>query len=315
MSNRVGRRKELRFPDEPLPSGAPLIPMQIAKQQTGAPSGAAAILFFAALPAFNLMYASEILAQSSSTHKTAAVPAFEVAAIRPNSPTDLRIGFWFTPTGISVTGAPLQMIVGEAFHVGGDHIFGLPAWVKSARYDIQAKVSESELPRWRRLTIDQQCPALLSLLVDRFNLRFHHETRRIPVYVITVAKGGSKLKESSASREFLMWSGTDQLVGRRSTIDDLILELRPLVGDRTIVNKTGLAGVYDFTMQLTRDDTSQTASSPEANLPGASSTQDPDAGNTALFAALREQLGLKLELQNLPSDVIVIDHIEGPSAN
>ena len=65
--------------------------------------------------------ATQICAQPHS-EETARLPAFEVAAIRPNSPADLRIGFWFTPDGISVTGAPLQMILGEAFHADGNKI-------------------------------------------------------------------------------------------------------------------------------------------------------------------------------------------------
>ena len=266
--------------------------------------------------------AGQICAQPHS-EEIARVPAFEVAAIRPNSPADMRIGFWFTPDGISVTGAPLQMILGEAFHASDDHVFGAPAWVKSARYDIQAKVGEADVPKWRRLSMDQQRPALRSLLVERFSLRFHHETRPLPVYTLAIAKGGPHLKGSpsaSASsgpeppKKFLMWTDPNHLEARHASMEDLIRELGWMVGNRTILDKTGLSGSYDFQLHLNRDQAAQPPRT-DSGLPGSGASPDPDAGDTALFTALREQLGLNLELRNLPSDVIVIDHIDRPTAN
>jgi uncharacterized protein (TIGR03435 family) len=169
--------------------------------------------------------------------------------------------------------------------------------------------------------MDQQRPALQSLLVERFNLRFHRESRELPIYTLMVAKGGSRIKESNGAnstgepaKEFLMWTSPDRLEGRNAPIEDLVLELAPMVGDRTIVNKTGLTGSYDFILQLNRADASQTAKTP-SGLPGPGTAPDPDAGDTELFAALREQLGLNLTLKKLPVDVIVIDNIERPSAN
>ncbi|MGA2651747.1 MAG: TIGR03435 family protein [Terracidiphilus sp.] len=284
------------------------------------PVGWAAIAITAALC---VLHATQICAQPHS-EETARFPAFEIAAIRPNSPADLRIGFWFTPDGISVTGAPLQMILGEAFHSGDDHIFGVPGWARSARYDIQAKVSEADVPKWRKLSMDQQTPALRSLLVDRFSLRFHHETRELPVYTLAIAKGGPKLNASVSARssapaeppkEFLMWTSPDHLEARHVSMEDLIRELGWMVGNRTILDKTGLSGSYDFQLHLNRDQAAQPSTRPESGLPGSGSSPDPDAGDTALFTALREQLGLNLELRNLPSDVIVIDHIDKPTAN
>ena len=278
------------------------------------------VLCVAALAA---MSAAQICAQPHPDETTANLPAFEVAAIRPNSPADLRIGLWFTPDGISITGAPLQMILGLAFHAGDDHVFGAPGWIKSARYDIQAKVNEADVPRWRKLTMDQQRPALRSLLVERFNLRFHHETKALPVYTLAIAKSGPKLKasmstpagaSSEAPKKFLMWTDPNHLEARHASMEDLIRELGWMVGNRTIIDKTGLSGSYDFQLQLNRDQTAQ-STRPDSGLPGAGQSPDPDAGDTALFTALRQQLGLNLELRNLPADVIVIDHIDKPTAN
>jgi uncharacterized protein (TIGR03435 family) len=267
--------------------------------------------------------ATPICPQPHSGEAAASVPAFEVAAIRPNSPADLRIGLWFTPDGISITGAPLQMILGLAFHAGNDHVFGVPGWAMSARYDIQAKVNEVDVPKWRKLSMDQQRPALRSLLVERFNLNFHHETRELPVYTLVIAKSGPRLKASMSAtagasseppKKFLMWTDPNHLEARHASMEDLIRELGWMVGNRTIIDKTGLSGSYDFQLQLNRDQTAQ-STRPESGLPGSGQSPDPDAGDTALFTALRQQLGLNLELRNLPADVIVIDHIDKPSAN
>jgi uncharacterized protein (TIGR03435 family) len=269
------------------------------------------------------IHSAQTSAQPHSEDTAARTPAFEVAAIRPNSPADLRIGFWFTPDGISVTGAPLQMILGEAFHAGDDHVLGAPGWIKSARFDIQAKVSEADVPRWRKLSMDQQRPALRSLLVERFNLRFHHESRELPVYTLAIAKSGPRLKASLSTtastssepqKKFLMWTDPNHLEARHASMEDLIRELGWMVGNRTILDKTGLTGSYDFQLRLNRDPAAQ-QTRPESNLPGSGASPDPDAGDTALLTALREQLGLNLQLRNLPSDVIVIDHIDKPTAN
>lgn len=88
----------------------------------------------------------------------------------------------------------MQMILREAFLTEDDRIVGAPGWVKSTKFNIQAKVDAAEAPKLEHLTIDQRRSMLVPLLVDRFNLKYHHETREIPVYSLVIAKGGVRMK-------------------------------------------------------------------------------------------------------------------------
>ena len=74
-----------------------------------------------------------------------------------------------------------------------DLIIGLPGWTQSERYDIQAKVDNDDVAKWKALSLPQKRLALQPLLVTRFNLQFHHETRERPTYSLVVAKNGPKL--------------------------------------------------------------------------------------------------------------------------
>src|SRR5215472_5114655 len=126
----------------------------------------------------------------------ADLPKFDVATIKPTSDTAGRRTFLFAPGGISLVGMPVQMLLTEAFHVEDDHIIGAPGWVKTNRYDVEAKVSPDDAPRLDKLKFDDRRSMILPLLVERFNLKYHHETREMASYTLVVAKGGPKLKLS-----------------------------------------------------------------------------------------------------------------------
>ena len=148
---------------------------------------------------------------------------------------------------------------------------------------------------------------LLPVLEERFNLKlYRHETREITVYELVVAKGGSKLKESAPDtagtngnpmRRSMLLNGIGHLESHGTSIDPLAHELSRALG-RTVFDKTGLTGNYDYTLEWTPDDGPPT-----------------DTVGPSLFTAVQEQLGLKLEAQKEPVDVVVIDHIDKPSPN
>jgi uncharacterized protein (TIGR03435 family) len=234
------------------------------------------------------------------------IPKLEVAAIRPNHSNDLVRSFWFTPDGVSIKGFPLHAILHVAFlglHEYGDHrIIGEPTWVKSERYDIQAKVNESEVARWKKLSTDQQRLALQALIAGRFNLRYHRESRISSIYVLSIAKNGRRIKQAKLAAEdhgaHMFYSLEPGNMQSHSTymwqfVDELENQLNCIVRD-----ETGLAGTYDYTLAWTPDDQAHAESS-----------------GPSLFTALKEQLGLKLEMQKKPVDVVIIDHIERPSPN
>ena len=178
---------------------------------------------------------------------------------------------------------------------------------------------------------EQMLLMLQSLLAQRFKLVVHHETRQVPQYVLVLSKAGrtgpqltvhdSECVEPAPgqpppspngaglcgfrSRRGRS-AGTVDLVGEKVTIDMLAERLSQNVG-RKVINRTGLSGDFDFTCEFAavEEPTSQS---------GADASADSSLPST-IFTALQEQLGLKLESQNGPVDVLVIDHVEQPSEN
>jgi bla regulator protein BlaR1 len=259
------------------------------------------------------------------------IPKFDVASIKPASSADGRSMLQFTPDGTVIHGIPPQMLLRVAFGVENDRIIGAPSWVNSNRYDIEAKVSPEDAPRVDKLKVEDRRAMLLPLLVERFNLKYHHETRELAMYALVVAKGGpkitaSKLESTSDSKMPPLGGvppkGIDtrgwmrmmpgRIESQDSSVDMLAHALAPQLG-RSVVDKTGLSGRYDYTLQWTPDNTPP----PMPGVDGLAAHGDAgnDAPGVSLFTAIQEQLGLKLESQKGNVDVIVIDHIDPPSAN
>jgi uncharacterized protein (TIGR03435 family) len=235
------------------------------------------------------------------------VPPLAVASIKPvafsdNDPMTIR----FSDDGASFRSVAVAWIVQLAFSpqpsvfVEDDRLLGLPGWTKSERYDIEAKVDDEAVPEWKALSPSQRRLALQPLLAMRFNLQFHHETRERPAYSLIVAKHGPKLHKTQpgtgGSGESTVTPGKIVLQG--STVSVLASLLSSQGLSHAVIDKTGLTDLYDITLRWSPED----VGSSDASLP-------------SLFTALQEQLGLKLEYNKNPMDVIVIDRIEKPSAN
>lgn len=304
------------------------------------------ILFVAPILAANLVFSGGpiVLGQSDASaspapatpDKAPDLPKFDVATIKPAAGSDGRVAFMFVPGGIRLDGVPAQMLLRQAFNVEDDHIIGAPAWVKTKRYDLQAKVSPEDAPRLDKLKINERQAMLLPLLVERFNLKYHHETRELPGYELVVAKSGPKMKVSDiqpppprapdpTSNPKPDGPGGDMPRGPRlmmrpghldsqGTNMEMLSRVLSQQLSRTVTDKTGLKGNYDFTLQWTPDD----APPP---VPGGADGGPPhndnasDTTGPSLFTAVQEQLGLKLESTKGMADVIVIDHIDAPSEN
>ena len=182
-----------------------------------------------------------------------------------------------------------------------DQIVGLPGWAKSDRIAVQAKMDADTaaaldklppLERWKQMQL-----MLQAMLADRFALKAHRESRELPIYVLTVAAGGSKMKKTAADN---LGGNANYASGKvtahETSVEALAANLSFAVG-RPIVNKTGLEGGYDFALDY---------------APEGADASDP---RPSLFTALEEQLGLKLVPSKGPVDVIVVDHIERPTEN
>jgi uncharacterized protein (TIGR03435 family) len=168
-----------------------------------------------------------------------------------------------------------------------------------------------------RPNIKQMGDILQALLADRFALKYHREQRELPVYAIQLAPGGAKMKETTAGAndpQGFGFRGLGDLIVRNMSMKDFAFGMQSAVTDRPVVDQTGLTGRYDFTLKWTPDD------SQFAQFRGAVPPAPPNAGDNAdappsLYTAMQETLGLKFTATKAMDDVIVIDHIEKPSAN
>jgi uncharacterized protein (TIGR03435 family) len=189
-------------------------------------------------------------------------------------------------------------------------VVGGPDWLGSDDYEIQAKIDDSLYAAMQKMTPAQQREQVnlmeQSLLADRFKLKVHFETREMPVYALVVGKGGAKLTPAKEGEPHsLSIIDVEQGLQMKAvgiTLDQWIQS--PFLGGRTVVDQTGLKGAYDFTLTWGREE-------PVVSDAG----QGSGADAPLLPSAIQEQLGLKLVPTKGQVEVIVIDHVERPSAN
>jgi uncharacterized protein (TIGR03435 family) len=258
--------------------------------------------------------------------------AFEVASVRPNKTGDGRVMVNVQPGGrYNATNVPLMLILRQAFNVQDFQIVGGPDWIKSDRFDIIAKA-----PDGVEFTADVMRPMLRSLLTERFKLAFHHETRDMPIYALMKARPDGKLgagltpaavdcaargrrgggpppapPQPGQRMECGMMIGPGRLNAGGMPMSNLATNLAPQVG-RIVIDKTELTGNYDFELTYAPEAIGGGAGAPPL-INGNPVPVDPNAPN--LFTALQEQLGLKLDSQRGPVDVVVIDRLEQPVAD
>jgi len=251
-----------------------------------------------------------MFAQSAAARP--AFDAFEVATIKPTDPdAQGRYIRMQSAHRFYAKGFTLQALVAAAYSLTPRAISGGQAWTDSDRYDILALTPGEVQPN-----PDEQMAMLRKLLAERFQLTFHREPKELPVYALTVAKSGAKLKHSEAPPGELPYlintvypeekGGVRVLLpARNATMTQFAAMLQRGVLDRTVVDKTGLPGAYDFDLEWTPDE-----SQFGGQLPRSVESTKPD-----LFAAMQEQLGLRLEATRGPVAVLVIDRVERPSEN
>lgn len=240
-----------------------------------------------------------------------ANPGFDVVTIKPSDPG--RPGKLFTLRGTHFVtiNTNLNDLIALAYGLHAKQIIGAPDWAGTALFDIDGVPDVPGQPNVKQMGILVQ-----KLLADRFQLKFHHETRELSVYAITLASGGSKMTKTTAGPNDLPgfgFRGLGDLIVRDLSIKEFATWMQASVMDRPVVDQTGLTDKYDFTLKWTPDD------SQFAQFRG-SGVNVPPAGDNpnappSLYTAVQEQLGLKIEATKAPDDVIVIDHVEKPSPN
>jgi len=260
--------------------------------------------------------------------RTETRPKFEVASIKPAAPDARGMFVRMNPGGrVDITNMTLRELIILAWQIQPNQLSGGPPWLASARFDISAK---SETPPKQG-----EFPLMLqSLLEERFQLQIHRETKELPLYALVLARKDGKLgpglKETTASSCTQpdptkplpppdpskppprycgnMMMQARQLTAIGSPIDRLVQPLSRMVA-RTVVDKTGLTGKYDITLEWGQDEAPAVQTTSDSPLPPA------DVQGPTIFTALQEQLGLKLDSRKGPVEVIVIDRAEKPSEN
>ena len=230
-----------------------------------------------------------------------ADPDWDVATVRASDPDSKEAGYRISgrrQIQLLRQTAEAMLIVGYGVHK--KQMENAPEWVRTQEWDVTGETDVVGEPN------AQQVRALVrKLLQERFGLVVHMEQREMPVFALTAAKGGTKLKTSDGdpnalANEYEHESGGEAMIKFQNAPVSLLITILDFRTDKPVVDKTGLAGRYDFTVRYTMD---ETRVSPDANAaPG-------------LFTAMEEQLGLKLEPVKAMADVLVIDKVEMPGAN
>jgi uncharacterized protein (TIGR03435 family) len=254
-----------------------------------------------------------LLAASLLAQAPAHIPAdlrFEVASLKPSNGTVQGGGIRPAPGGqrYEARNCPIKLMIQVAYRVKAEQIVGGPSWLDTDRFDMDA---EAEKPSG----IDELHVMLMNMLVDRLHLTFHREKREMPIYALTVDKGGAKLKPHQAANGGDPWIDQTtekflhiKMTATAVTLDYLAFRLSALM-DRPVVDLTNAPGGYDFNLEYTQD------------LPlgfpagGRINGEEPDTSGPSVFDALKQQLGLELKAQKGLAEVIVIDHVERPTDN
>jgi uncharacterized protein (TIGR03435 family) len=265
-----------------------------------------------------------------------AAPRFEVASVKQNISSPALMMVRPHGGGLTAENAPLRLLIQNAYGVQAYQISGGPAWAQSDGYDIEAKGDG-------KASHAQVLLMLRSLLEDRFQLKVHRETKDLAVYALSVTRNGAKLRQAKEGTCVPLNPNGDlpplptrpaqpppgracgmvgvsgesfgvRMQGERVAMPEFVRMLSMVMG-RPVVDRTGFADTFDLRLDFTPDDA--VAGLPRAvgaGESGGTAAADP-AGPPNIFAAIQEQLGLKLESTKGPVEVLVIDRVERPSQN
>jgi uncharacterized protein (TIGR03435 family) len=239
--------------------------------------------------------------------------AFDVVTIKPSDTAVGGMGLGkSTADSVSLINVTAKSLIRSSYEMKEELILGGPGWIGSDEYDVEAKVLPVEGGPPPQLNRKQISLMMQAMLADRFKLAVHSEMREIPVYELTVAKSGQRLKEAAPGDTYssglkgpdgrtgagMMLIDNNKFIGQAIPLSGLVDTLSLLL-HRVVVDKTGLPGKYDVILPLplrTEDGTE-------------------DENGATLLTIVEEQLGLKLTSAKGKGKVLVIDHIERPSPN
>ena len=268
--------------------------------------------------------ARTVIATFLVTLSTAAQgPVFEAASIKRNTSGNSAVTNGSTPGRFVMINAPVRSLIAFAYPLPSGEIVGGPDWISSERYDVNATAGYLA-PR------DEMAAMVRALLAERFQFAGHIEPRRRPTYALMLARSDGRLGPQIGRSELdcaaILVANDEAARGSRKPPPaasngappcgmrqdaggplrsgglsmDLLATLLSRSAGRPVVNKTGLLGNYEFVLDYS---------------PPVAGPDSPRDDRPTMFTAVREQLGLKLEAEDGPLDVLVIDAIERPSPN
>jgi uncharacterized protein (TIGR03435 family) len=234
-------------------------------------------------------------------------PSFEVASIRPSRPEVRNLDWDDSPGRLTISGYNLRQLIRVAYGLKSNaQVLGGPKWIDSERFDIVAKADDAETAKMQKMSdtdwVAERSLMLQALLAERFQLKLSLDTRMLPAYALVVLKSGVKVKpaKSGEDGDLSGWGG--HLEATATTMDafaDYLNGVRELA-DRVVLNRTNLTAAYDFNLDWSRD--RGDGGSQDFEFPG-------------LYTALEDQLGLKLEPEKAPIEVVIVESAARPLAD
>jgi bla regulator protein blaR1 len=274
----------------------------------------AAALAIAVPVTFGLLHPTPSRAQEQTEAATAATPIYSSVSIKPSFPNgDNRTKMMFSLMDGSFVarGVTLQRLIQLAYHVQDAQISGPTDLLNKTKFDVDAKLAPRYVQQMsEHKDGDEDRVMLKSILTDQFKLAAHFETRNLPAYDLVVDGDGSKL-QASGNEPRNMHLGRGELTSSGVPLELLAAQLSARLG-RPVVDKTGLKGNYAFKLHWTPDQSEQ------ENLRQAGEMVPPepaDSDGPSLATAVQDQLGLKLQPNTEPVEVLVIDRAQEPAEN
>ena len=274
----------------------------------------AATLAIAIPVTFGLFNATPSRAQSQTENANLAAPVYSSVSVKPSTIPDgshlTQMMFSLNDGSFMARGVTLQRLIEMAYHVQPSLISG-PQDLLNKKFDVDAKLAPQYVQQMSEHKGGDDQVLLKGILTDQFKLVVHSDAQKLPAYDLVVDTSGPKL-QASKGQQHMFHLGRGELMSTGAPLELLTAQLSARLG-RPVVDKTGLKGNYGFTLRWTPDPSEDEhlaqSGEPVAPEPVA------DANGPSLTSALEEQLGLKLQPNTEPVQVLVIDHAEIPSGD